>query len=105
MTKPIRSRVVRLNIKGAMYFITALTHQRLPILTKRDRVSTLRETMRETQKHHPFGMKAYVFLPDHCHLLLKLGDETDISKLMHSIKRNFTRNVKKQEGIDAPLKL
>jgi putative transposase len=105
MTKPIRSRVVRVNIKGALYFITVLTYQRRPILIRDQRVSILRETMREAHKHHPFGMRAYVFLPDHCHLLLQLENGTDISKLMHSIKRNFTRNVKKHEGIDIPLKL
>ncbi|MCO5186337.1 MAG: transposase [Anaerolineae bacterium] len=105
MTKPIRSRVVRLNLKGVVYFITALTYQRRPIFADDNRVAILRETMREAQIHHPFGMKGYVILPDHCHLLLQLKGETDISKLMHSIKRNFTRNVKHQEGIIEPTKL
>jgi putative transposase len=40
-------------------------------------------------------MHAYALLPDHIHLLLRVADSTDISKVMHSLKRNFTMNYKR----------
>ena len=46
MTKPIRSRVVRLNLKGVVYFITALTYQRRPIFADDNRVAILRDHAR-----------------------------------------------------------
>jgi putative transposase len=50
-------------------------------------------------------MRAYVFLPDHFHLLIFVPEATNISKLMHSWQRNFTVNYKKARAITASLRL
>lgn len=103
--KRIRNRLPRLNLKGVMYFITTVTYKRRPIFAYDANSLLLRETMRVTQAYHPFVMKGWVIMPDHVHLLMQLKGQTDISKLMQSIKRNFTRNVKKRDGIEDKLTL
>ncbi len=62
--------------------------------------------MRNVQKYHPYQLLAYATLPDHFHWLLR-PDENDgnFSNILHSLKRNFTRNYKKKHHISAPLKL
>ena len=103
--KPIRSRVRRVYVPEATYFITANVQNRQPIFAHDENVTLLRQTMREAQKFHPFQMHAYAFMPDHFHLLIYILALTNVSKLLQSIKRNFTRNYKAARGIDGPLKL
>ena len=103
--RPIRSQVVRFSMSDVVYFITTNTHLRQPIFADAHHVEILRERMRKVQKYHPFKMRGYVFIPDHLHLLIYVPDGTDISKLMQSIKRNFTRNYKDYYGLDESLKL
>jgi putative transposase len=43
---------------------------------------------------HPFQMFAYVFLPDHFHLLIKPGPAATHSEIMHSSKPNLTKAYK-----------
>lgn len=103
--RPIRSQVHRLNIQNATYFITTNTQKRKPLFANEKNVSLLRTTMRAVKEHHPFQMRAYAFMPDHLHLLILLLATTEITKLMQSIKRNFTRNFKTEHGVNEPLKL
>lgn len=103
--KPIRSRVHRVNVPEATYFITANVQDRQTLFAEDDNVALLRQTMREAKQFHPFQMRAYAFMPDHFHLLICLLALTNISKLLQSIKRNFTRNYKAARGIDGSLKL
>ena len=44
-------------------------------------------------------MLAYVFLPDHFHLLLKPTDKSNFSDIMHSLKPNFTKAYKQAVGV------
>ncbi|MCB9009931.1 MAG: transposase [Ardenticatenaceae bacterium] len=103
--KPIRSRVHRVYVPEAVYFITTNVQDRQNLFATDKSVALLRQTMREAKKFHPFQMRAYAFMPDHFHLLICLLALTNISNLLQSIKRNFTRNYKALYGIGAPLRL
>jgi putative transposase len=105
LTEPIRSRVRRLSIAEGTYFLTTNTHTHTQIFSHEKNIELLRQTMREAKQYHPFTMKAYAFMPDHLHLLLSLSLGTEISLLMQSIKRNFTRNYKSLWGSSGQLKL
>ena len=50
-------------------------------------------------------MQAYAFLRDHFHLLIFVPAATDISKIMHSIQRNFTLNHKRAHGLAGAVKV
>lgn len=99
-------RYRRLYIEGAIYFVTTVVRKRKPLFRDSDMVELLLNTLREAKRHHPFAMKAYVILPDHCHLMLRPTGSSNISAIMHSFKRNVTVRVKqrmKKTGIDATL--
>lgn len=69
-------------VPNAMVFITNVVHLREPIFANPTYVELLRSVLREVQKIHPFDMTAYVFLPDHQHIMLKPTGESNFSQLM-----------------------
>ncbi len=103
--KKIRSRVVRVDVSDVIYFITTNVQNRASLFSQQKNVVLLRETMRAAQEFHPFIMRGYVFLPDHLHLLIYIPLQTNVSKLMQAIKRNFTRNYKDLYQLDDSLQL
>jgi putative transposase len=50
-------------------------------------------------------MQAYAFMHDHFHLLAFVPATTDISKIMHSIQRNFTLDYKKAHSLDSQVNM
>jgi putative transposase len=104
-TQPIRAKTRRLYVPNAIYFITCVTRERQPILANEPSIELLRETMRRVREIHPFQMRAYAFMHDHLHLLIFVADGTSISRIMHSIQRNFTVNYKKAHGLTESVKM
>jgi putative transposase len=103
--KQIRAKIRRWYVPNAIYFITAVTRGRQRLFADGANVELLHATMHRAKEYHPFIMRAYVFLPDHFHLLIFVPETTDISKLAQSIQRNFTRNYKKARDINEPVHL
>jgi putative transposase len=100
---PIRARLRRWYVPGAIYFITTVTHGRRLILADEAALACWRETLHAVQPLHPFRMLAYAFLPDHVHLLIRISPETDISQVMASAKGNFVRNWRRVRPGAGPL--
>ena len=94
----------RYYVPNAQIFITQVVHNRAPIFHHLIYLNLLRKTMRVAKKRHPFKMIAYVFLPDHFHLLIQPSGASNFSQIMHSCKRNFTLNYKRHKGINGSLK-
>ena len=103
--KVIRARIRRWYVANAIYFVTAVTHDRRRLFSDDVNVELLRSTMHAARELCPFRMHAYAFLPDHLHMLVYVPAKTTISKLMHSIQRNFTLNYKKLRAVDTPTAL
>jgi putative transposase len=103
--QPIRAKIRRWYVPNAIYFITAVTHERRPIFADDANIELLRATMRKAKKYHPFRMHAYALMPDHFHLLIYVPASTNISKLMQSIQWNFTRSHKAAHGVTTSVKL
>jgi putative transposase len=99
------ARIRRWYIPDATYFIVGVTQSRRALFAEENNITLLRETLRKVKGLHPFRMQAYVFLPDHFHILIFVPETTNISKLMHSWQRNFTRNYKTAHGITESLRL
>ena len=90
----------RYYVPNAIVFITEVTHKRTPYLESAEDVELFWNTMRSVQEVHPFHLLAYVILPDHFHWLMQVEDEDgNFSKVLHSIKRNYTLNFKKANNI------
>jgi len=96
----------RYYVPNAIVFITGVTRDRFPYFEAEDNVNLLFETMRRVQTIHPFRLLAYVILPDHFHWLMRVDDASgNFSRVLHSVKRNYTLNYKKARGITTPFNL
>ena len=93
-------------IPNSIVFITGVTDHRQPYLASDDDLHLFWRTLRNVREIHPFGLLAYVILPDHFHWLMRVDDESgDFSRVLHSIKRNSTLNHKKAHRIEASFSL
>lgn len=80
---------------GRAYFFTVVTYMRQPILCLADSIGALEEATLEVQRDKPFGIKAWVVLPDHLHTVWELPEgDSDYSTRWSLIKKGFTRRVK-----------
>ncbi len=84
---------------GKTVFVTQVVENRAPFFQLDSNCELLLATLREVKRWHPFSMLGYCILPDHFHLMVDLDDGTIISIVMQSLKRNFTREFKKQNGV------
>jgi putative transposase len=91
---------------NSIVFVTSVTKNRIPFLRADEDVRLFLDTARKVQEFHPFILLAYVILPDHFHWLLRPHDhEGNISKILHSVKRNFSLNYKTSHQVDHPIHL
>jgi putative transposase len=96
----------RFYIPNATIFITCVTRKRYPYLKSKPDIDLFFGILEKVNEIHPFELQAYVMLPDHFHWLMKVDESSgNFSKIMHSIKRNFTRNYKHSQNIQQPLTL
>ena len=58
LPKPIRTKVRRVYVPEAIYFITTNVWNRKAIFARDDNIALLRQTMREVKKSYPFHMRA-----------------------------------------------
>jgi len=91
--------VQRYYVPNAMVFLTQVVDRREPIFQEERYVLLLRTVLRNVKELHPFVMVAYVFLPDHFHLLIRTTASSTFSDVMHSLKYNFTREYKQMIGV------
>jgi putative transposase len=91
-------------IPNAIVFITQVVEYRAPVFRDPDQVHLLRKVLHQVKTHHPFVMLGYVFLPDHLHMLLRPTGSSTFSDIMHSLKRNFTAQYKRQQEINGRLR-
>ena len=89
------SRYRRANTPGATYFFTVVTYRRRWFLTEEQPRRWLREAIATTRRDHPFGIDAWVLMPDHLHCIWTLpAGDGDFSTRWALIKSRFTRFAK-----------
>jgi putative transposase len=100
-TAPHQRSRYRWNVPGGAYLITTVTRDRQPVFADDANVRLLLATIHQAKSLYPFAMLGYVVMPEHMHLLIRLGEATRIDKLMQSIKWNYTRSHKLAHGLAA----
>ena len=75
--------------------MTSVTRQRNPLFEDQKLVELLRQILNNVKRLYPFTMKAYAFLPDHFHMMIKPDISVTISQIMQSFKQNFTWQYKR----------
>ena len=81
--------------EGNLYFLTHVTHNRIPILI--DNYDLFHEAI-ESKLKKPTSLLAWVVLPDHIHMIVDPG-ECDLSILMRQFKLSFSTRYRKRSGI------
>jgi putative transposase len=93
----------RYYIPDSIVFITQVVQGREPVFKDENHLDLLRSTLHAVKDLHPFSMLAYVFLPDHFHLLLNPTGGSNFSQIMHSLKPNFTKAYKEAIGVEGSM--
>ncbi len=89
------SRYIRPSRPGATLFFTVVLATRGSDLLVRE-IEALRQAVRATRAERPFGIDAWVVLPDHMHCVWTLPErDSDFSTRMAAIKARFTRGVRR----------
>ncbi|MEL7150154.1 MAG: transposase [Pseudomonadota bacterium] len=85
---------VRPKVTGATVFFTVnLADRSSSLLT--DRIDDLREAVRVTRADRPFGIDAWVVLPDHMHCVWSMpAGDGDYATRWGAIKSRFTRSIR-----------
>ncbi len=71
---------------GQIHFLTFSCFGCQPFLTRERCCQWLADALIKGQERKLFKLWAYVFMPEHVHLILKSSDETPISRILTSIK-------------------
>ena len=92
------SRYLRPRLRGCPIFFTVALAARGGALLV-DHVDLLRASVAQTRAERPFGIAAWVVLPDHLHFIWRLPEgDTDYSTRWGAIKARFTRAVREVDG-------
>ena len=90
----IYRNATRVNIPGHLHFYTFSCYRRLPLLTNELWRSWLAEALAHARTKLHYDLWAYVFMPEHVHLLLKPKMESyRISEFMQLVKHPMARRV------------
>ena len=96
------SNYIRSKEGEGCYFITFNLEERKNTTLLIDNIQLLRNAVKYTLKKWPFKIEGIVVLPDHVHILIRLSNQqSDYSKIIRSIKDQFSRNLKAAETISS----
>lgn len=96
------SNYIRPQIPGACVFFTVAIAARgtTALVTH---IDALRAAVQETRKERPFGIAAWVVLPDHMHCLWQLPEgDSDYSTRMGAIKARFSMSLRRSGFTPTP---
>ena len=81
------------------YFVTCCTHNRQAHFVDAAVVNPLILQIRQTCSDRQFAVLAYVFMPDHLHLLLEgLQPEADFVRTMTLLRQRTAMSFRRQQG-------
>ena len=100
---PPRKRCKRYNTPSHSHFLTFSCFKRQPFLSKDRTRQWLTDAILAARQKHSFRLIAYVFMPEHAHLLIRPAHaEYDISTILHSIKLPVSRKARQFILKEAP---
>ena len=78
----------------ALHFITFSCFHRLPYLAASEPKTTLQAILEQTRARHQARIYAYVFMPEHVHLLINEPPAILLSQFLKSFKQSASRQLK-----------
>ncbi|MCF7845816.1 MAG: transposase [Candidatus Peribacteraceae bacterium] len=89
---PHRNSQKRIYEEGGEYFVTCKTRDNSPFFKEEIFCRLWIEELKLCKKLKGFQLFGFCLLPDHFHMVVKPRGKEDVSKVMHSLKRNFSRD-------------
>jgi putative transposase len=90
----VYDRAVRYNVPGHAHFLTFSCHQRLPLLSNEIWKQWMGECVRSACDKEHIALWAYVFMPEHVHLLVRPRREKyRISDFLYEVKKPMAERV------------
>ncbi|MFH0952393.1 MAG: transposase [Patescibacteria group bacterium] len=83
----------RYYVPEAIYFIAIVTYRRWPYFNRGWLRDLFIEEIIIMKRLKKFQLFEFVIMPDHVHLLIKPNNEYNISQIIHSLKKGFSRDV------------
>ncbi len=81
----------RIHLRGALYHVISRGNQRQKIYKDEEDHCRFEALLGEVAKRHSIMLYAYILMPNHFHLLLKVG-HTHLTKAMQSLLYRYTRH-------------
>lgn len=85
----------RIHIPGEIYFVTCKTQNNYPYFEEEVFCKLWIEELRICKEIKECELYAFSLLLEHFHMMVKPGEKYNISKIMHCLKRNFSRDINK----------
>jgi putative transposase len=90
-------RIRHFNVPGHAHLLTFSCFNQLPLLLNDARRTLLSRCIDRANEHHQFQLIAFVYMPEHIHLLVYPKDPVGlIEKLLYAIKKPFSDRIKKE---------
>jgi putative transposase len=94
LPQPHRKRNKKYNVAGHAHFLTFSCYRRMALLTNDTWREWLAASARDQCDEHEIALWAYVFMPEHVHLLLKPRREVyDLAAFEQAMKLSWSRKV------------
>jgi len=87
---------------GRNYLITSTTAQRQPLFDDPDIARVAARTLHEQRLWRNSELLAWVLMPDHVHLLVRLGDDESLSRLVARVKTIVARQARQVRATGLP---
>ena len=78
---------------GRARFVTFCTHRRQPVLTNDQYRGIIAQAITAERNDSGFSLLAYVFMPEHVHLVILPKEESRVGEIIGEIKRTSARAI------------
>ena len=87
---PHRKRCRRYDVPGQAHCLTFSCFSRRAFLSRERACRWLIEAIRQARTREPFDLWAYVFMPEHVHLVIRPATDVSVSRELYQIKKPVT---------------
>ncbi len=87
-------RKARISESGAVYFVTSVTKKRMTVLNQSDALSGVGRWLELCRSKNTAEVFGLILMPDHFHVLFKLGSQTSLSEVVRMLKFHIRNAIK-----------
>ena len=85
-------------VGNSVYFLTIATEQRSPVFENAELVQACEQALSQSAAVENFELLAYLFMPDHLHVLVQGVDDSILSRFARRFKQTTSYYFKAQTG-------